>query len=325
MTPDATLQRLARSLATATDPAEIVDALTDAAHAALGADAVHVSEISQDRAVAHARGYRYGAGVREPENYVQVIDDRPSGTARVLATGEPLHAPDATQPGLLRPDYVQRFGIASALFVPLAWGGEVRWVQVLIASSPRTFADDEIARAQMLADQAAAGLALIEERSRAAAQAGRDEALMRAANVLNQDLPRQDVLQALMKEADLALGGDMSGVYLGDAERGGVATAGHNAPDDWYGYVLRPGEGVGGQVLATGESVITNAYQSEVRIPRNEGLRQVRTAVSVPVVCGGELRGALSVGFTRMRRVTQDDLRTLQAIANLVAIACRRD
>ena len=37
----------------------------------------------------------------------------------------------------------------------------------------------------------------------------------------------------------------------------------------------------------------------------------------------GELKGALSVGFAEMRRVTDDDLRALEAIAALAVVACR--
>ena len=41
------------------------------------------------------------------------------------------------------------------------------------------------------------------------------------------------------------------------------------------------------------------------------------------MVWNGELKGALSVGFTEMRRVTEEDLRTLEAIAALAVVACR--
>ena len=37
----------------------------------------------------------------------------------------------------------------------------------------------------------------------------------------------------------------------------------------------------------------------------------------------GELKGALSVGFAEMRRITDEDLRTLEAIAALAVAACR--
>ena len=56
-------------------------------------------------------------------------------------------------------------------------------------------------------------------------------------------------------------------MYLGDGETGGLAVAGHGMPDDsdWYGYVIRPGEGVGGQVLVTGKPAVSNAYRDEVQ------------------------------------------------------------
>ena len=39
------------------------------------------------------------------------------------------------------------------------------------------------------------------------------------------------MLATLAREADLALGAAMAGVYLADGSGGGVATAGHNSPE----------------------------------------------------------------------------------------------
>jgi diguanylate cyclase (GGDEF)-like protein/putative nucleotidyltransferase with HDIG domain len=115
----------------------------------------------------------------------------------------------------------------------------------------------------------------------------------------------------------------MAGVYLGDRETGGVAVAGHGISESWIGKVIRPGEGVGGQVLVSGRSVISNDYQQGVQVPAEiEALHDVQTAVSVPVRWDGRLRGALSVAFNRMRRITVEDLATLEAIADLAALAC---
>jgi hypothetical protein len=86
---------------------------------------------------------------------------------------------------------------------------------------------------------------------------------------------------------------------------------------------MRPGEGAAGRVIATGRPVISNAYQEDVRLPDVAGLRGLRTAVSVPIAWGEEVRGALSVGFARMRRVQPGDLRTLEAFADLAAVVAR--
>ena len=114
----------------------------------------------------------------------------------------------------------------------------------------------------------------------------------------------------LCREANLALGGDLAGVYLGDAKTGGLAVAGDGIPpySDWYGYVIRPGEGVGGQVLVTGEPAVSNSYGTDAQIPESDVLRPIQTAVAVPVSWDGQLKGALSIGFLSMRRVTDEDI-----------------
>ena len=51
-------------------------------------------------------------------------------------------------------------------------------------------------------------------------------------------------------------------------------------------------------------------------------MRRVETAAGVPVRWDGELKGALSVGFTSLRPVLDEDIAVLQAIADLAAVAC---
>ena len=55
-----------------------------------------------------------------------------------------------------------------------------------------------------------------------------------------------------------------------------MAAHGIDEDSDWFGYVIRPGEGVGGQVLVTGEPAISNAYQREVELPETKDLRRDR-------------------------------------------------
>ncbi len=207
--------------------------------------------------------------------------------------------------------------------MPVRWGGEVRFVGVAITHERRAYEPHEIELAETLANQAAVALALLEaERSRAAS-AEQDAALTRAAIALNASLELDEVLETLSREADLAVGGSLAGVYLADGSGGGVATAGHNTPEDWKGIVMARGEGIAGRVLETGRAFVTNAYQEEVELPPHPALRRLRTAVGLPMAWNGELKGALSVGFAEMRRVTDDDLRTLEAIAALAVAACR--
>ena len=131
------------------------------------------------------------------------------------------------------------------------------------------------------------------------------------------------MLDTLAREADLAVGGEMAGVYLLDDDGTALATAGHNCPDEWFGYRLAPGEGIAGQVLATGRPVMTSDYdERRLTLPANVVLPGVRSGVGVPMRWNGELRGALSIGFTERREVTRDDLGVLEAIADLAVVAC---
>jgi diguanylate cyclase (GGDEF)-like protein len=277
---------------------------------------VHLLEIAQDRASGQATVSAPGL----PE-YDIVLAESPSGVARVLATGQTLHVPDARGSGEIRRELVEAFDVASALFVPVTHDDEVRRVAIALMHAPRTFTAEEIAAAETLVQVAAAGLSRLEAVHRRTARAAQDRALVRAARALNQSLELNEVLRTLSREAALAVGADITGVYLGNAREGGVATAGHNVPPHWHGIVLEPGEGAAGQALLNGETYVTNDYRRDVT-GSQPTLRGFRTAVAVPMVWNDELKGALSIGWTTMRRVEEEDRRTLEAIADLATVAC---
>jgi diguanylate cyclase (GGDEF)-like protein len=313
------VHRLSEAVLRARTPADVTGALVHALRDGLNLSQVHLSEVSLGGEVGHAT---VAAPEGAPSGYVQVLDERPSGVAWVVATGEPLIVPDAPGAQGVRQDLVERFNVASMAYVPIAWEGEVRYVAILISHEPRDFDADAIDFAQTAANQAAAALALLESERRRALQAERDAALTRAAAALNASLELVEVLETLAREADHAMGGALAGVYLADGSGGGIATAGHNVEEGWTGIVLSRGEGVAGRVLTTGQPFVTNAYQTEMETA-HESLGAIKTAAGVPMVWNGELKGALSVGFTEMRRVTDEDLRALQAIAAFAVVACQ--
>ena len=289
-----------------------------------GVPQVHVNRLAQDGTLGRVTLYRpAGTAVVVDREYTLPLD-MPSAVRQVVRTGEPFNEPDARTSSVLAAQLVDAFRVESAVFVPLAFEGEVRNVVTLVSEKPRSFTDEDVQLAHTLANQASAALAVLEMKERMSARADQQAALARAASTLNARLDRKAVLETLCREADMALGGDLAGVYLGDAASGGVGVAGHGMPEDsdWYGYVIPPGEGVAGQVLVTGEPAVSNSYQTDVRVPESEVLRPIEAAVSVPVRWDGELKGALSVAFYAMRRVTGEDIESLQAIANLAAIAC---
>jgi diguanylate cyclase (GGDEF)-like protein len=309
---------LARASAAAGDADGVRSALTNALVDALAADQILMFEVAQGGASGSARAMR-----GDTEGYHLALDDgASSGTARVVRTGAPLHLADARGSAELRADLVDRYDAASVLFLPVSWGGEVRHVAIAIHHERRELGEQDLALAVSLADLAAAGLARVEAESRARARARQDEALVRAARALNASLELGDVLRTLAREAALAVDADIAGVYLGNAETGGVATAGHNVSDAWHGIALAAGEGAAGQVLATGKAFMTADYQGDTVLPGHEALAALRSAAAVPMAWNDELKGALSVGWTSLWRIEPEDVRTLEAIADLATVAC---
>jgi diguanylate cyclase (GGDEF)-like protein len=216
----------------------------------------------------------------------------------------------------------QRADRSVAVLVPIGWGDEVRHVAVARFGAGRELSEDELALAHALGDLAAAGLARLEAEARSRVRARQDQALVRAAHALNASLALDDVLRTLAREAALAVDAEMTGVYLGNAETGGVATAGHDVPDGWHGLTLSAHEGAAGQVLATGRPYMTNDYVGDAERPVPDVLRRYQAALAVPMTWNDELKGALSVGWTQPRRIEPDDVRTLEAIADLATVAC---
>ena len=309
------LHRLARAAARAPDAAALDVELAAALREALGADRVHLLDVAQDGTVADGR-------LDGGEEYRVALDGGPAGIAPVVATGRPHAITDARGSDELLAEEVERFGAGAALFVPLTWGGELRRVALVAWDAAREIAPDDVDRGELLADQAAAGFARLEADARRAAGSLHDRAVVRAAAALNASLDLQTVLHTLAREAALAMSADLSGVYLGDAQRGAVATAGHGVPDSWQGLHVAPGEGACGRALASGRPFVTSDYQGDGAVT-SDLERGCRSAVAVPMRWDDELRGALSVAWTTRRRIHDEDVRTLEAIAGLAALACR--
>jgi diguanylate cyclase (GGDEF)-like protein len=277
--------------------------------ALLDADQVRLLRITQDRS---------GAQIPDSEEYLR-FGDGPSGTATVIATGRPLAVPEARTSTAIVPGRAEQHDVSSALFVPVAWGGEVRDVALLLWTQPRAISAADIDTAQLVADQAAAGFARLEADERRAAGSVQDRAVVRAAAALNASLDLQEILLTLVHEAALAVDAELSGVYLGDGENGAVATAGYSVPAGWHGLHIAPGQGAAGKVLVSGKPFVSSDYQNDVDSPV---LAELETALAVPMAWDNQMRGALSVGWSSRRRIHDEDLRTLEAIAGLATVAC---
>ena len=273
-------------------------------------------EVSQD-----------GSGACRPgtDEYLRFDEHGQSGTARVLATGRPLVVPDARTSGELVPGRAAEHGIASALFVPLSYAGELRDVVILGWSEPRDITPEDVATAELAAASAAAGLARIEADERRAAGSIQDRAVVRAASALNASLDLQEILlharprgRARARRRDV---GRLPRQRGGRARSRPPATASPRTGTASSSVPARaPPATCSSPAGRSSPTTTCTRSSTSPSSPRRSG---VLSALAVPMEWGGELRGVLSIGWTSRRRVHDDDLRTLEAIAGLATVACR--
>ncbi len=167
----AAVRRLARAGEHADGEESIYATLARELIAVLGAEEVHVHLLGRrcDRVVVHL----FDGDARL--SYVQPADERPPGVGWSHASGRSFLAIGAREltasvPRLSTVAPLVPDATPCALLVPLALGGQVESVVVLVRRHPDPYDEPAIARAEALVDQAATVIAL----ARARAEAGTD-------------------------------------------------------------------------------------------------------------------------------------------------------
>ncbi len=138
-------------------------------------------------------------------------------------------------------------------------------------------------------------------------------------------LNRNELLQALLRRGVQLLGADASSLYLYDPERDLIYhAAGYNNSRDFRGVTIKPGEGLVGRVIQTGQSMIVNDYERwGGRIEIFAGTSQTRVA-SVPLQWHNQIIGGINVSNRpHARPFEPDDLWLLGLFADLAVIAIK--
>jgi diguanylate cyclase (GGDEF)-like protein len=129
--------------------------------------------------------------------------------------------------------------------------------------------------------------------------------LLHAVRGLNESLDPSKVLVHVCEEAARLLDADHAGVILGDRVGGYRVEAIYGEPGERIGEPVVPGDGLAGAAIERGEPV------------EGDG------GAAVPLRWGGQLQGALAVGFGGGREPSEGDVGLLEAFAELAAAVCR--
>ncbi len=149
------------------------------------------------------------------------------------------------------------------------------------------------------------------------------EAIVRVATALRSAPTRAEMLPVVLGQlADLFEAEGAAVAVQDPVTREMVIELGQGVWVGWTGTRLAPGEGISGQVIATGRPYVTPEAGSDpnaIKLGRFQGLSAV---ACVPLVAHAQVIGALWVG--RQAPVLEEELRILTAVADMAANAIRR-
>jgi signal transduction histidine kinase len=246
-------------------------------------------------------------------------------TGWVARKGQAVRTGDVSK----EPRYVQlRENIVSELAVPLVVNGEVRGVLNVESERKDAFsaADQELLEALAMSASKVIHNTWLYEQLRLKARLL--ETLARVGQTINSALNLDDALQVITREACLMMQSRMCSLMMLDDSREwlelrasyGAAESYRQRPristdESLLGIVVRRRKPL--QV----ENVQTSNRYSSAELARREGLVAL---LSVPLIFAGEAIGTLSVYTGSAHKFSDEEIRTLSALAELSAIAIEK-
>lgn len=245
-------------------------------------------------------------------------------TGWVAGSGKPLLCNDVSQePRYHRSELLPK--TRSEVALPMRVAGTIVGVLDVQSEHLDAFQDDDLIAFQILADQ----IAIAIENAHLFQETRRQIAFLSALHDISLEISSQletgRVLDSILKQATrfLKVQGSTFGIY--DRQKNVVRNmAGHNVPPGNIGVELAVGEGVAGQVIATGGPVFVNDYLSWPKRSHKFPDSPFNAALGVPLRWQDQVIGTLVVLDERDRRpFTQHDAQLLALFADLASIALK--
>ena len=211
------------------------------------------------------------------------------------------------------------------LALPIFAEGAVWGVMALVTQQRRAFDANQITLLQGVAHQV--GLAVVRAALFAETQekSRRLETLTRLSQGLSATLSGDQVLQKVVEAAVELLGSAMARLWLVDDDGAnltlGAAAGVAVAPEGLR--VIPYGEGLVGLAVSRRVAVTMPDVQNDPRVRNAARLRAegIASAAAAPLVAGGRVLGALTIGTRELRHFPVEELSLLQSLADQAGIA----
>lgn len=320
------LERADRLLLPAAGPQRL-QAIVDEAVELLDADAGALYVLQPDGRVA-APAHR---GISE--RYIQMVRDNFPNLriSRVMAGRAHAHIPDMTNdPNITGPvlQAVVEEGLRSMIALPLVTGGPLRAVLALYRRRAVPFSEETILGAHTFAVLSAIGYESLIQAERAERQMAQIGALMRVLKeIALLELPDSSLYDLVLEHACRLTDAQHAKLYLWDTEQHALVERASivNGQRLDQGFVLKPGDGLAGNVFLRGAPIVLDDYMTwDGRLQRVSN-DAVGPAMGVPVRLGENIIGAMVLGRTFPARFFDDeDVDIAAALADEVGIYLAR-
>jgi ligand-binding sensor domain-containing protein/signal transduction histidine kinase len=168
---------------------------------------------------------------------------------------------------------------------------------------------------------------LVKERTHALEKRGREmEALYQADEKILRNVSLNQVFQTLVDVAVDMLHADRSVVFAWDEEQTKVVPrVSHGfAPETLQVMEFAKGEGIVGEVLATGKPIIvTDLDPGDLRADVHAAITAegIKSFVHLPIIVDHKVVGVFNIGFTRPDFIAEDTVRLFSALVNRASIS----
>jgi sigma-B regulation protein RsbU (phosphoserine phosphatase) len=221
-----------------------------------------------------------------------------------------------------RPGYSGDVPYRSAVFIPLITGEACIGVMAVQSLTPGYFAQEDVQRLSIVANQAASAIANARLYRQAQTRAAQLELVSRVSRQVRALIPLQDLMAKTVSLIQSTFGYYCVSIYSHDDETGHLVLKAStvDAMTQYY-QQLPPGVGLNQWVAARMETALVNDVSTDPRyLPASE-LPDTRSEMVIPLVLEDQVIGTLDVQSDRQNAFSADDQYALEALADQVALA----
>jgi signal transduction histidine kinase/CheY-like chemotaxis protein/putative methionine-R-sulfoxide reductase with GAF domain len=306
---------------------QVLQAVAEAVRDIAEADVVRIA--LRDEADGAMR-YRYLVGTRATGYERLVLVPGRGFVGRVLDTGEPFRTADAPADAAVDPEYGRYFieteGVRTAMVVPVRGEATITGLLYCARRRPRPFADEDERIVCRLAEYAAVAIRNAQLHAEADRRRREAELLGHVLRQLSTSLELDTVLQRIVESARELCAADVAWITrpVGDGPAHRFRYMTGTRSKAWHEALIEPGRGMGGLVLATGQTVRTDDYRTDPRFGtayhaaiESEG---IVAQIILPIRWAERLEGLLYVSRRTARPFTDRDEALLARLADQASI-----